>query len=148
MNTSGRGNKIVLHVDDDEDDHELMREVLKEQDADIIIQHAENGLVALDYLNRVRKSGNLPGLIIVDINMPKMGGKEFVMELKKDPDISRIPMVIFTTSTFDADKAFAKKYGVEFFTKPTSWTQLSEILKRLLHLLSLGYALLNLCGIV
>lgn len=144
MSDSKKLKRYVLHVDDDVDDRELMREVMEEQDSTISVYHAENGISALDYLVDAKASGNLPSLIIVDLNMPKMDGKDLVKELKKDEQLSMIPLVIFTTSTSETDRAFAQKYGVKYFTKPTSYKQLSEILRQLLYLLSLGYALLSL----
>ena len=88
MSDSKKLNRYVLHVDDDVDDRELMREVMEEQDFTISVYHAENGISALDYLVDAKVSDNLPSLIIVDLNMPKMDGKDLVKELKKDEQLS------------------------------------------------------------
>ncbi|MBO9682119.1 MAG: response regulator [Flavisolibacter sp.] len=136
--------RIILHVDDDRDDYELVKESILEHDSDISVHGVINGREALLFLERAKTNGGLPGLIILDLNMPVMDGKEFLMALKGDPELSSIPVIIFTTSASPVDKAFAEKYGVEFFVKPPTMIQLSEALKKMLCLFSIGYAVISL----
>jgi DNA-binding response OmpR family regulator len=62
---------------------------------------------------------NLPGLIILDLNLPGMDGKKVLREIKSHPVLSHIPVVLFTTSSSELDKIFASKEGVKIFTKPS-----------------------------
>lgn len=135
--------KIILHVDDDEDDCQLLKESVWEHDGEIKVHDVNNGRAALLFLQQAKMNSVLPSLIILDLNMPVMDGKELLEELKKDSDLSSIPIVVFTTSSNPVDKEFASKYGAEFITKPPSIKQLSDTVKKLLYLLSVGYAIIN-----
>lgn len=138
-----QGQKIVLHIDDDEEDRQLVKESLCERDPDIRVQGFENGKAALLFLRRAKECAALPGLIILDLNMPLMNGREFLQKLKGDPELSAIPIVIFTTSSEPVDQAFAREHGVEFITKPPTLKQLTQTVARLLYLFSIGYALIR-----
>jgi CheY-like chemotaxis protein len=124
--------RIVLCVDDDPDDWELIRSAIFDIDPSYIIDYAANGKEAIQYLDDA-KNIELPCLIIVDINMPVMDGKQTVMEIKKTPELSQIPIVVFSTSNHPLDLSFCKRYGVEMVTKPANLKQISQEAKRLLH---------------
>jgi CheY-like chemotaxis protein len=122
--------RAVLCVDDDPDDRELIREAIFDLDPSLKIVFAENGKIALEYLSI--SSNDRPCLMIVDINMPIMDGKQVITEIKKHPEWSRIPIVVFSTSNHYADQHFCRQYGVEMVTKPESLKQISREAKRLL----------------
>src|SRR5918998_1242608 len=110
--------KKVLCVDDDIDDQLIVLETIQEIDDSIEVATALNGHEALDFLEKAKSEGDLPCLIIMDINMPLMDGKQTLIEIKKDKDLDGIPVVMFTTSSSQLDVAFCERYGVDFITKP------------------------------
>ena len=122
----------ILWADDDTDDLMLMRQVLQELGDNYNITEVYNGKEAIDYLEKGKEASNLPCLIILDMNMPVMDGKETLSRLKKDEDLKEIPVVFFTTSNSHMDKLYCKHQGVEMITKPPQYTNLKEAVQRLL----------------
>jgi len=114
-NTFIKDAKNILCVDDDEDDREMIAAIIQEIDDSYIVSNAANGTEALQLLEN---ETTLPCLIILDINMPRMGGKETLQKIKAHEILKNIPVVVFTTSTNPADKTFFAGYGVEVRTKP------------------------------
>lgn len=99
---------VILLVDDDPGDQELTRRALEDDVLRVDLRIVSDGEEALDYLFR-RGSFAAPGaapepdLILLDLNMPKLNGREVLQSLKKSPDLCRIPVVILTTSQQEAD---------------------------------------------
>jgi len=119
--------KTLLLVDDDEDDCFLFREVLTEVDSSIQLVNAQNGKEALQML--WKENAVLPDLILLDLNMPKMDGKQCLDELKKDERLSQIPVFIYTTSSQSKDIEYTLQLGAEcFITKPSSARDLQTLL--------------------
>ena len=119
----------VLLVDDDADDIELFLEALLDLDAGIACTHAKNGVDALQML----KKTNLPDMIFMDINMPKMNGWECLKALKDDPDLQHIPVVMYSTSANDAELARALSLGAKhLFRKPHSFSELKDTLREMI----------------
>lgn len=126
--------RTVLCVDDDPDDRDIVSSAINEIDPSFRVIHAENGLVAHTYLNSAKSTGNFPCLIILDINMPVMDGKETLAAIKKDEALSKIPVAMFSTSSSLKDKSFFANYGVDLVTKPTNLSSiLAEVEKLLTH---------------
>lgn len=123
---------IVLCVDDDPDDQMMVLDTILELDSTIRVASALNGVEAMSFLYGARERGELPSLVIMDINMPLMDGKQALTLIKKDKDLSRIPVVLFTTSSSDLDKAFAARHDVELITKPIKYEELHNFIKRIL----------------
>jgi CheY-like chemotaxis protein len=123
----------ILCVDDDEDDREMVYSAFREIDPLITIVHAENGKEALDYLSAAKLKESLPCLILLDINMPKMDGKETLLEIKKDGVLSKIPLVMFTTSSSISDRTFCLEHEVDMVTKPATFQLLIDKMSKLLH---------------
>ncbi|WP_431214258.1 response regulator [Puia sp. P3] len=88
--------KKILLVDDDADDRQIFEELLHELDPDSIINNAENGLEMVAILNNAADD-DLPGLIILDQNMPRMTGKESLLFLKAQPRYKNIPTIVYST---------------------------------------------------
>lgn len=126
-------NRYILWADDDIDDLMLMRHVLQDLGDHYNIAEVHNGQEALDYLQAAKQSKTLPCLIILDMNMPVMDGKETLAKLKKDEDLKDIPVVFFTTSNSQMDKLYCKHNGVEMITKPPQYANLKEAVLRLLR---------------
>src|SRR5687768_7166579 len=98
----------ILMADDDMDDRELARAAMEENRLANELRFVENGEELLDYLyQRGRftdpKSAPRPGLILLDLNMPRLDGREALRALKSDPSLKRIPVVILTTSKAEED---------------------------------------------
>ena len=126
--------KIVLHVDDDPDDREFVQAAIKSVDPSFIVQEAKSGQVGIEYLHKAKSLGNLPCLIILDINMPAMNGFEAYDEIKKDDALKAIPAVIFTTAAvFKANQNKGNEH-LPIFIKPDNTKDfISSIRKILTH---------------
>ena len=117
--------KTILCVDDDDDDRDLIDGVIKEIDDSYKVLKASNGEEALGLLSSAEA---LPCLILLDINMPVMSGKETLKRLKQDQGYSNIPVVVFTTSSNPSDEAFFSQFGVPVHTKPDKFhTMVSKV---------------------
>jgi CheY-like chemotaxis protein len=125
--------RTVLCVDDDADDREIVCYTINEIDPSFSVVHAENGVEAIAYLAKAKVSDDLPCLVILDINMPKMDGKQTLAAMKKDEQLSGLPVVIFSTSDSPTDKLYCDLYGVEMVTKPSNLMGIKQEVKRLLH---------------
>lgn len=118
---------IFLIADDDIDDVELFKETLNEINASIQLYTAYDGQEALSIL----RSGefSLPDIIFLDLNMPRMGGKECLKELKSDSQLRHIPVIMYTTSSQSKDiEETMMKGAVCFITKPANMKDLRNIL--------------------
>lgn len=125
--------KHILWADDDLDDLMLMRQVLEDIGETYLITEVNNGREAMDYLKASKEANNLPCLVILDINMPVMNGKETLTQIKKEEGLKDIPVVFFTTSNSELDKLFCRRMGVEMITKPPKYSYLKDAVVRLLN---------------
>lgn len=125
--------KTILCVDDDADDRWLLTEAISLVQPEVSIVEAENGQKALDYL-QIQKSSlaPLPSLIILDINMPFLDGKETLSRIKADPELQGVPVVIFTSSENPNDKKLFNSQGVPFLSKPYSIDHMTGVVGNLL----------------
>ncbi len=116
-----------LLVDDDIDDSSLFEEILHEVDPTVKFVNAPDGQAALDLLRK--SNGNLPDLIFLDLNMPKMDGKQCLLELKADAGLAKIPVIMYTTSSQSRDIEQTMMHGaICFITKPTDIRELRNII--------------------
>lgn len=126
---------VILMADDDADDRLLAQDALAECSATSELHCVENGEELLDYLRRRGRyadpaSSPRPGLILLDLNMPKKDGRESLREIKQDPDLKRIPVVVLTTSRADTDISRIYDLGANsFITKPVSFDSLVEVMR-------------------
>lgn len=136
MNSQGKPITILL-AEDDPDDRLMTTEALEENRLANDLQVVEDGEELMDYLHHQGKyaqnhAWSLPGLILLDLNMPKKDGREALKEIKADPNLRRIPIVVLTTSTEEEDVYRTYDLGVNsFITKPVSFGSLVEIMKTL-----------------
>ena len=121
--------KLLLCIDDDADDRAYIEEAATETDPKLVFVSKANGREAMMYLNNQKEQHHLPCLILLDINMPLMGGKETLVAIKKDPALKNIPVVVFTTSSNKADEAFCEKYGADMVTKPVRPFDLKRVIE-------------------
>lgn len=124
----------ILCVDDDTDDLQLLQESLRDTHEDFAIIEAHNGRQAMDFLKHSKISGEHPCLIILDINMPILNGKETLSLIKSDEALKSIPVVVFTTSGSESDKRFCHLHGVEMITKPPNFKSFKSVVQKLLRI--------------
>ena len=112
-------NITILLADDDEDDRKLFFEASKEVDNTIRCIGVGSSKEALDYLKNV--TNKLPDFIFLDLRMPGLSGQQCLMEIKKDPRLIPIPVIVYTTSKDVNESIALKKLGAaHFMSKPTS----------------------------
>lgn len=127
----------ILMADDDPDDRLLAERALHEYRLKNGIRFVEDGEELMDYLYRRGKysapgAAPTPGLILLDLNMPRKDGREALAEIKRDPVLHKIPVVILTTSKAEEDIVRAYDLGVNsYITKPVSFQGLAEVMKTL-----------------
>lgn len=128
-------NKItILMADDDEEDCLLTRDALEQSRVMNPIDFVHDGEELMAYLRRQGKYEDVsrPGLILLDLNMPRMSGREALSEIKTDPDLRDIPIIILTTSKDDIDILNSYKLGANsYITKPISFDDLVKIIQTL-----------------
>jgi CheY-like chemotaxis protein len=112
----------------------MLREAINTLDTNYTIIEAYDGFSGLNKLQQMSADGNLPCLIVMDINMPRMDGKQAFVRLQADPVLSNIPIVIFSTSSSPIDKMFFQHKGVAFMTKPIVFEHLIDAASKLLKL--------------
>jgi len=118
---------LVVYADDDPDDIELVTEAFERYANNLTLKTFSNGLTILSFLKNLSIADNLPCLIILDINMPAMNGKECLKQIRQIDQYKDVPVVLFTASVSDRDKEFAKLYQAGFITKPLSSVQMDVI---------------------
>jgi CheY-like chemotaxis protein len=118
---------LVIYADDDPDDLELVQDALKQHTHNVEVITFQNGLEALSYLSRLKDEDITPCLIILDVNMPIVNGKETLERIRNIKRFDKVPVVLFTTSSFPADKEFARQYNAGFITKPIDYNQMELI---------------------
>lgn len=116
----------ILCVDDDEDDLFFIKEVVQSQGHSFHIEEAGNGFEALHYLQKCISTNGLPCLIIMDLNMPRMDGKQAIAQIKEDKNLSQIPIVVFTTSSNTTHKKYFENQGIRFITKSFDYKVFTE----------------------
>lgn len=127
----------ILLVDDDEDDRMLARDALAESRLANDLYMVEDGEELMDYLHRRGRYGDpanspRPGLILLDLNMPRKGGREALQEIKDDPALRQIPVVVLTTSQAEEDIYRTYDLGANsFITKPVMFESLVKVMRDL-----------------
>lgn len=127
----------ILLADDDEDDRMLAMDALREAHLANEIHCVENGEELMDYLLRrgrfsIPGAAPRPGLILLDLNMPRKDGREALREIKADPELRQIPVVVLTTSRAEEDILRTYDLGVSsFITKPVSFDGLVDVMRAL-----------------
>lgn len=109
----------ILLVDDDEDDRSLFIEATKEVDSTIICHSASDGMEALAYLRD--DHNDVPDFIFLDLRMPGLSGEECLIEIKREPRMANVPVIVYTTSRDVRESVKLKQLGAAHFaSKPVS----------------------------
>ncbi|MFP4228404.1 MAG: response regulator [Salinivenus sp.] len=134
---SGDGSIHILLAEDDPDDRLLTRRALAKSRITNEFTAVENGEKLMQYLRREGEYSDpeaapRPGLILLDLNMPRMDGREALREIKSDPELRRIPVVVLTTSEAEQDILQSYDLGVNaFVTKPVTFDELANAVQAL-----------------
>lgn len=122
----------LLLVEDEPADFHLVRMALKEGHVECNLHHAEDGADALAFLRRENGHGSAPrpDLILLDLNMPRMDGREFLKAMKGDPELRHIPAVVLTTSEVERDVIVSYHLGASgYITKPVDMDQFIQAIR-------------------
>jgi len=123
-----RSDKPILLVEDDQVDAMTVKRALKEINVTNKLDILNNGEEALAFLKNPENEN--PGIILLDLNMPKMNGIEFLQIAKKDDSLKKIPVVVLTTSKEDQDKVDSFNFGVAgYMIKPVDYQKFVEVVK-------------------
>lgn len=125
----------ILLVEDEPADAHLVKSALKENKVYCHLHHVLDGRDALGFLRRegdVYKNAPQPDLILLDLNMPRMNGREFLSVIKTDEQFSAIPVVVLTTSDVERDVVASYKLGAaSYITKPVDMAQFIDAIRQL-----------------
>jgi len=127
------GNLVhILLVEDSPTDVMLTREAMEHYKVLNPLDVVDDGVAAMEYLRREGqyRSAPRPGLVILDLNLPRKSGREVLEELKSDPELKNIPVVILTTSKSEED--VARSYGLHancYITKPVDFQKFIEVVR-------------------
>ncbi|MDX6585911.1 MAG: hypothetical protein QOI31_384 [Solirubrobacterales bacterium] len=135
--TNGHQTMTILMAEDDPDDRVLTREAMESAHVANDLRFVNDGQYLMDYLRREGDYANvseadapMPGIILLDLNMPRMDGREALAEIKSDPELRMIPVVVLTTSKAEEDIVKTYDLGVNsFITKPVTFTALVEVMR-------------------
>lgn len=125
----------ILMADDDADDRQMTREAFEESRLANDLRFVENGVQLMDYLLRRNnfqspESSPRPGLILLDLNMPKMDGREALQQIKSDPRLKNIRVVVMTTSKAEEDIIRTYDLGASsYVTKPVTFAALVDVIR-------------------
>ena len=124
--------KFVLYADDDVDDKDWVSEACKAIDSDLNVVFVENGRQVFDFLGKDEEP-ELPALIVLDLNMPELDGRQTLQKLKANPQYQHIPVAIVTTSTNKIDREVCQRLGASvYLTKPDTHKEWQNIIRQLM----------------
>ncbi len=124
----------ILLVEDNEDDVELTMEALKDSKVRTYVHVVYDGMAAMKFLRRQGEYADKPrpDLILLDLNLPMMDGREVLQEIRNDPDLTDLPVVVLTTSQSEEDICRSYKLHANcYIAKPVDFTKFSEIIKQI-----------------
>ena len=124
----------ILMVDDDVEDHIIMREYFEELNHKSSTKFVTNGQEAIDYLSA--PDAVLPRLVVLDLNMPIMNGTQTLLHIKRDPQLKDIPVIIYSTSENDNERRKCLSFGaVDYIVKPMGYQEGLATVKKFLSYL-------------
>ncbi|HUC82960.1 MAG TPA: response regulator [Flavisolibacter sp.] len=123
---------LVLYADDDPDDLDLVKEAFSIYAYAVDLKTFKDGVELLKEVSTMDPYSPLPCLIILDINMPRMNGKEVLHRLRNMRGYENVPIVLFSTSTLPSEREFARSFGAGFITKPLYTEQIHLLIEQML----------------
>lgn len=137
MKSSTKTKVEILIADDDAEDRMLIKDALHESKLRNNVQEVENGEELLEYLTNNGKYSDkekfpAPGIILLDLNMPRKDGREALKEIKANPELRKIPVIILTTSKAEEDILRTYDLGISsYITKPVTFSAMVDVMKTL-----------------
>lgn len=122
---------VILYAEDDYDDFESVKEAMEQLTNGYQLRHAQNGTQVQQYFEEGKQR---PNLIVLDLNMPVMDGKEVLKWLKEQENFRDIPVMVFTTSSREEDVKLCQKHDCTFFRKPTLYRDLLHVVQTMLQM--------------
>lgn len=124
---------LVLYADDDPEDIELVSEAFQAYAQNVELMTFADGVELLNFIETVDPLHVAPCLFILDINMPRLNGKETLRRLRRIETFAEVPAVLFSTSSLPADAVFAKNFNAGFVTKPLHTNQVHLIIDEIIE---------------
>lgn len=134
----------ILYVEDDQDDFLLLQKAFQDVDQNIELINVLNGYETIKFLQKSSET-DFPSLIVMDINMPVMDGKETLELLRIDDKFKSIPVVFFSTSVSPKDKKIIEETGTELISKPSLYEEWLDIARKLARLYCLIFLYSAVC---
>ena len=126
----------ILLVEDNSADVFLMETSIEIDQVPMSLQVAGDGVVAMELLEQELRGGQLPELVLLDLNMPRMNGFEVLAALKASEALQTLPVVVFTTSTASIDRVRVQELGANaFLSKPSGFTEVAQLLHSIVDVL-------------
>jgi CheY-like chemotaxis protein len=119
----------IVYAEDDLDDLFILQQAFQKHDH-IEVLHAPDGKIAMTILETMAGENAFPCLVILDINMPVMNGREALQAIRSHDELQKLPVVLFSTSNSTADKLFAESYEATLITKPVEFSNLEIIVEK------------------
>ena len=131
MNLQSNRKPVVLIAEDDLDDKLILQVAFREFEDALDLVFVKDGEELMEYLLH-QDSSPRPVVILLDLNMPKVDGRQALVEIKRRPDLTDIPIVIWTTSNEDDDRVFCAQRGVaDYVTKPSDFIEMDAVIKNI-----------------
>jgi CheY-like chemotaxis protein len=124
---------LVLYADDDPEDVELVSEAFYTYSQNVELMTFRDGIELLNFVETIDPFHAAPCLFILDINMPRLNGKETLRRLRRIESFADVPAVLFSTSSLPADATFAKNFNAGFVTKPLHTNQVYMIIDEIVE---------------
>jgi DNA-binding response OmpR family regulator len=122
---------IALYIDDDLEDTEIFQEAIRSVDPDVVFYTASDGYEGFRVLEQITV---VPDFIFLDVNMPRMNGKDFLTQIKKKVTFRCIPVIMYSTTSHQEEILAYKRMGAyDFIRKPDSFETLRETLKNIIQ---------------
>lgn len=119
----------IVYAEDDLDDLFILQQAFRKH-AHIEVAHAPDGKKVLQILEKMAHEKSLPCLVVHDINMPVMNGREALQAIRSLHDLRKLPVILFSTSSSVTDKQFAEAYNALLITKPVDFSDLEVIVEK------------------
>lgn len=124
----------ILWADDDPDDRHVICDIVASISDQYRVKEAENGCEVLRYLQAIADPAQLPCLVVLDINMPKLSGIQTLARIRAEEKYKDLTIAVFTTSGSERDRRLCEGYGVPMLTKPSSYAGFEQAIGELLRM--------------
>jgi len=124
--------RLIIYAEDDADDRFVFEHVFEDHQHKFDIRFFKDGLELMNFLSE--HSHHTPSLIVLDINMPRLNGKETLRHLRAEPKFRNTPVVFLTTSSSQQDIDFGKRFNAALITKPMNQSSMKDVAKMLISL--------------